>query len=50
MAEDLYCDICDRDASDQVIIARWRDLHVCTDCLEHRAEMCRHGYVDDDVI
>jgi hypothetical protein len=35
MPEDLFCSICDRDASDQCVIARWHDQNVCTDCLAH---------------
>jgi hypothetical protein len=27
--------VCDRDASDTVVIARWRDGDFCTDCLAH---------------
>jgi hypothetical protein len=37
----LCCDVCDRDGSDTVIIARWHDVNVCTDCLDHKAEMDR---------
>jgi len=29
----LSCDVCDRDASATVLLARWHDCHVCPDCL-----------------
>lgn len=37
--EKLWCEVCDRDASDTVVIARWHDCNVCTDCLTHKEEM-----------
>ena len=35
----VECDVCDRIASATVIIVRWHDLNVCTDCLAHKAEI-----------
>jgi hypothetical protein len=29
----LFCEVCEADASATVIIARWHDANVCTDCL-----------------
>jgi len=36
---ELICDVCDRDASDTVVLARWHALNVCTECLQHKEEM-----------
>ena len=35
----LECDVCDKPASATVIIERWHDINVCTDCLAHKAEI-----------
>jgi hypothetical protein len=47
MIEEFYCDVCNRDSSDQVIIARWRDQNVCTDCLAHHDEMEQEGFFEE---
>jgi hypothetical protein len=38
MAE-LFCDVCDRDASETVVLADWHGCQVCTDCLTHKEAM-----------
>jgi hypothetical protein len=45
-AQPLYCEVCDRDASDTAVIARWRDGNVCTDCLAHWYEMEEQSFWD----
>jgi hypothetical protein len=39
------CAICDRDASTDagIVIARWSDQWMCTDCLAHRDELIAKG-------
>jgi hypothetical protein len=32
----LFCEVCEADASATVIIARWHDANICTDCLAGR--------------
>ena len=32
-----WCEICDQDAADDVILVLWRGLPVCTDCLLAKA-------------
>lgn len=36
---EFYCEVCDRDASDTVVLARWYDCDVCTECLQQKEEM-----------
>jgi hypothetical protein len=47
MTQELYCEVCDRDASDTVIIARWHDMHICTDCLQHHDQMVADDFCED---
>jgi len=38
MTDQKYCAICDRDHTTDpgLVLARWQDHDICTDCLEHR--------------
>ena len=48
MSETLYCEVCDRDAIDTVILARWHEANVCLDCLHHHHELEAEGWFEDD--
>ena len=43
---DLYCEVCDRDESESVILTCWQDLNVCTDCLTHHEAMVAEECTD----
>jgi hypothetical protein len=47
MHHDLYCEVCDRDASEQCVLARWRDMTVCTECLCAHAARVAEGLCED---
>jgi len=39
----LYCELCNRDASDQCIIARWHDQNICLDGLASHDAIVAEG-------